>query len=213
MAEEPRRPLQPDEIPTVEDVVGKIPKDTGPSVVCQNFLRKVGLSSVVKASTSPCPITRNLAMNLADSRSLRVGPDANLRGVEIIIRSEINRLTNSVDSILAKTWKKVRQDKRPEFSKIREQEFFDAIGIAHWNKDISSNPYVQEAAQALRPIVDEMLKLWKEGDLGNRRAARLEHYEKEIAKWEGEVAIHEKKLADAPTFGITSLPFSLDVPL
>ncbi|MDR3117598.1 MAG: hypothetical protein LBT98_03440 [Puniceicoccales bacterium] len=196
--EESRRPLGPDDIPTLDDVVGKIPAEAGQSVVVQSFIRKIAFSSIVKASTSPCPITRRIAMHLADSRSLRVGPDANLRGVEIQIRSETNRLTNTVETALGKAWEKVRQDKRPEFSKINEQEFFDSIGTALWNGDTSANPYAAEVAKELRPTVDKMLELWKKADLGDRKSHFEEKFSTEAAKWENEVAELRKKMTEKP---------------
>jgi hypothetical protein len=184
------------EIPTAADVIGDF-GEGDKSVVAQEFLRKVALSDVVKASTSPCPVTRNFAMAVADSRSLRVGEAATIQAAEILIRTDSNRVINRVGKVIKDSLKKCRQDKRPEFSKINEGDFYTEISDALANGDVSSNPYAEECARALRPEIDKMWELWKEADLGGRRQHQVERHGDRVAALEKEL----EKLGKAPPKG------------
>jgi hypothetical protein len=122
---------------TAADVIGDYSHlENEPSAVAQEFIRKVALSS-------PCPIARNLAVNMADSRSLRVGEAAHIQSAEV----EIGTNSNRVGTILTDGLTKCRQDKRPEFSKINEDDFGITVSDDLTNGDISTNPYAQECAR------------------------------------------------------------------
>jgi hypothetical protein len=185
------------EIPTVADVIGDF-QENDQSVVAQEFLRKVAISDVVRASTSPCPVTRNFAMAVADSRSLRAGEAATIQAAELVIRTDSNRVINRTEKIIRDSLRKCRRDNRPEFSKIGESDFHGEISDALANGDISSNPYAEECARALRPEIDKMWELWKEADLGGRRKHHMEVHGARVAELEKELEKLEKaKSTDA----------------
>jgi hypothetical protein len=188
---EPRFPAG--EIPTAADVVGDFSHlENDKSVVAQEFLRKVAVSDVVRASTSSCPVTRNFAMAVADSRSLRVGDAATIQAAELVIRTDSNRVINRVGKVIKNSLRKCRRDNRPEFSKIGESDFYGEISDALANGDISSNPYAEECARSLRPEIDKMWELWKEADLGGRRKHHMEVHGARVAELERELKKLEK---------------------
>ncbi|MDR2030202.1 MAG: hypothetical protein LBP65_01910 [Puniceicoccales bacterium] len=162
-------PPKPGEVPTVEHVVGLIPKENLESAPLQNFIHRIGVSHVVRASTAPCPVTRWVAMNLADSRGLRSDGEKLIQAVEIPIRTARARTLNGVSRALEETFAKQREDRRPELNKISREEFHKSITDCLIGGGESPNPYVKEASGRLRGILNEFTGLYKEADLANRR--------------------------------------------
>jgi hypothetical protein len=195
--------LDPGQIPTPEQVVGRYSAQLGQTVVGENFLRKVYCSSVLRGQTSHSSIIRGICMDLADGHSLRrVLSGEPIRSVDVGIRIHKNRLNTAVTKTLRETFKRMGKDNNPEFSKLSADEFRLQVTRALREGDVSPNPYAQEAAKGLREVMTELRDLYKSGDLGGHQAQWAETYAEDVAERE---AILRRLEAKAPEYDATQV--------